>query len=87
MTKAYINAFIEVPDFNAFYTNYIMPSAPILARHGGVILAASNEVTNKEEPLPSGFAVILEFPSIEDLEAFYVDPEYQRLTGECPVSQ
>ncbi len=79
MPKAYINAFVEIPDFDAFYGNYIMPAAPILERHGGVILAATNEVETKEEPMPDGYAVLLEFPSMEDLQAFYVDPEYAPL--------
>ncbi|NOR61401.1 MAG: DUF1330 domain-containing protein [Rhodobacteraceae bacterium] len=76
MPKAYINAFIETPDFPAFYANYIAPSAPILERHGGVILAATNEVDVKEDPMPKGFAVLFEFPSKDALQAFYVDPEY-----------
>lgn len=79
MTKAYINAFVEVPDFDAFYINYILPSAPLLVRHSGKILAATNEIDTKEQPMPIGYAVILEFASMENLEAFYVDPDYKPL--------
>lgn len=79
MTKAYINAYVEVPDFDAFYVNYILPSAPLLERHSGSILAATNEIDTKEQPMPIGYAVILEFASMEHLEAFYADPDYQPL--------
>ena len=79
MSKAYMIAFVEVKDFEAFKQNYIIPSGPLVAKHGGTLLAASPQVVVKEEPIPPGFGILVEFPSMENLEAFYTDPDYAPL--------
>ena len=79
MGKAYMLAFVEVSDFEKFKKDYIIPSVPITFRHGGKLLAASDEVTVREGSIPPGWAIILEFPSMKHAEAFYEDPEYANL--------
>ena len=79
MSKGYIVAFVEVADFPSFQKGYIEPAGVIMAKYGGKVIAASNEVVNKEQSFPPGFGIILEFPSMEQLEAFYADPDYEPL--------
>jgi uncharacterized protein (DUF1330 family) len=79
MAKAYMIAFVKIDDFDAFGKNYIGPSTPILEKHGGKLIAASNEVIVKEESVPPGWGILIEFPSMEAAEAFYTDPDYQPL--------
>jgi uncharacterized protein (DUF1330 family) len=74
--KAYIVAFIQISDFARFKNEYIIPSDIPLKRHGGKIMVASNDVIVREGNIPSGFGVILEFSNMENLNAFYSDPEY-----------
>lgn len=79
MSKAYLVAFVKISDFDAFAQTYIGPSAPLLAKHGAKLIAASNEVVVKEETVPEGWGILIEFPSMEAAEAFYADPDYAPL--------
>ncbi len=74
--KAYLVAFVKISDFERFKNEYIIPSDIPLKRHGGKIMVASDDVTVREGNIPPGFGVILEFPSMDHLNAFYSDPEY-----------
>lgn len=76
MNRAYVIAFVEVANFASFEKEYIRPAGIIMAKYGGKVIAASNDVVNKEESFPPGFGIILEFPNMSQLESFYEDPDY-----------
>lgn len=75
---AYLHADIEVTD-PAAYEEYRRQVPAMIAAHGGRYLVRGGTV----EPLEGGQArqrqVILEFPSMEQLKAFYDSPAYQPL--------
>lgn len=74
---AYLIADIEVTD-PATYEGYRPLAGAAVEKYGGRFLARGGKV----EPAEGGWApkrlVILEFPSMEKLKAFYHSPEYQK---------
>ena len=76
---AYVVGQLEVHDWDEYqaYLNGFMPS---FERHGGKLLATSMQDTKAlEGSWASSRTVLLEFPSAEDAEAWYTDPEYVEL--------
>lgn len=74
--KAYMLAFVRVTDLDVFNQEYIAKAVPIVERHGGVTVAVDENPTTIEGTLPNGRVVIVEFPTKQDAENFYNDPEY-----------
>lgn len=79
---AYMVAFVRVEDLETYNREYLEKATPIITRHGGVPLAVSDNPTPLEGSIPKGKMVIVEFPSLENAEAFYNDPAYQPLKKE-----
>ena len=74
--SAYVIAQIEWHDINA-YKRYIEAFRPLIQRHEGVTLAASEDSVNVLEgswPLPG--AVVMRFPSADHVRAWMADPDY-----------
>ena len=76
--SAYIFASIEITDHVA-YEEYRRRVPAAIAAYGGRYLARGGAVRRLEGDLPMHRLVILEFPDMEHLNAFYNSAEYQPL--------
>ena len=75
---AYFIANIEVTD-PVEYEEYRRRVPPIIAAHGGRYLARGGAIALLEgQSIPHGL-VVLEFPDMAKLRAFYESPEYRPL--------
>jgi uncharacterized protein (DUF1330 family) len=77
---AYIYANVEVTD-PAAYETYRREVPALIAAHGGRYLVRGGAVTVLEGAGVPQRQVILEFPSMTQLRAFYDSPDYQRLVA------
>lgn len=80
---AYLHAQLLITD-PALYRSYAQAVAPVLAAHGGRVLVRGGAVQVREGPVlegqvPERFQVLVEFPSMAALQAFYDAPEYAPL--------
>jgi uncharacterized protein (DUF1330 family) len=75
---AYIYANVEVTDPQA-YEAYRAEVPAMIAAHGGRYLVRGGATTVLEGPGVPQRQVILEFPDMAHLQAFYTSPDYQRL--------
>ena len=73
---AYSITDVEVLDADAF-ARYREVAGPAVARYGGRFLVRGAEPVVAEDEWPSGQRVnVIEFPSMEQLKAWYDSPEY-----------
>jgi uncharacterized protein (DUF1330 family) len=75
---AYIHGDIEVTDAAA-YEAYRRQAPAVIAAHGGRYLVRGGEVRVLEGEVSPRRQVILEFPDMDHLLAFYHSPDYQAL--------
>jgi len=75
---AYIHADIEVTDPTAYET-YRQHVPALIAAHGGRYLVRGGAVEVLEGDRVPRRQVILEFPDMARLKAFYTSPEYKKL--------
>ena len=75
---AYLYGNIEVTD-PAGYEAYRREVPPLIAAHGGRYLVRGGAATVLEGGGTPQRQVIVEFPDMAHLRAFYMAPEYQRL--------
>ena len=75
---AYIHGDIEVTDAAA-YEDYRRQVPTIIAAYGGRYLVRGGQTTVLEGDIAPRRQVILEFPDMDALLAFYNSPEYARL--------
>jgi uncharacterized protein (DUF1330 family) len=75
---AYLYANVEITDPVA-YEAYRAEVPAMIAAHGGRYLVRGGATTVLEGPGVPQRQVILEFPDMAHLQAFYRSPEYQRL--------
>lgn len=80
---AYLYGNIEVTDL-ALYEQYRAQVPALIAAHGGRYLVRGGAATRLEGEMSVRRQVILEFPSMAQLQAFYGSPEYQAL---IPIRQ
>lgn len=78
MKKGYAVILLDVQDRNS-YVEYAQRATEIEDRHGGRPLVANDALEVVEGEWPAERTVILEFPSIEHVWAWYRDPDYQDL--------
>ena len=72
----YLIADIKVTD-DAWIPDYAANVHDIVHKHGGKYLSRSASITNVEgEPLDTTLIALLEFPSVEAVQAFANDPDY-----------
>jgi uncharacterized protein (DUF1330 family) len=76
--KAYIVADIEIADPEA-YEAYRRDVPAMIAAYGGLYLVRGGATRVLEGDWQPRRMVILEFPSMQQAEAFYGSPEYQAL--------
>ena len=77
---AYLQAQLMITD-PVLYQRYAEAVTPVLAAHGGRLLVRGGAVQVREGPVLEGQAperlqVLVEFPSMAALQAFYQSPEY-----------
>jgi len=77
---AYIYANVQITD-PALYETYRKDVPGVLAAHGGKFLVRGGAVSVLEGDGIPQRQVILEFPDMAHLQAFYQSPEYQRLVA------
>ena len=72
----YVIADVKVTD-ESWIPDYAANVHDIVHKHGGKYLSRSSNVTTVEgDPLNSTFVAIIQFPSMEAVQAFASDPEY-----------
>jgi uncharacterized protein (DUF1330 family) len=81
--SAYLHASIEVTD-PVVYEEYRRQAPAVIAAHGGRYLVRGGAVTALEGGAAPQRHVILEFPDMAHLQAFYNSPAYQAL---IPIRQ
>ena len=75
---AYLYGNIEITD-PVLYGQYRAQVPAVIAAHGGRYLVRGGAVTTLEGDMPAHRQVILEFPSMAQLLAFYRSADYQPL--------
>jgi uncharacterized protein (DUF1330 family) len=76
--SAYIFANVEITD-HAAYEEYRRLVPAVIAKYGGRYLARGGAVHRLEGDVPIHRLVILEFPDMQQLTAFYNSMEYEPL--------
>ncbi len=76
--KAYVVANLEVIHDRDKFRDYERGLVKSLSRHGGQLLTFSDDVDCLEgDSPPNGRMVVMEFPSMEDVNSWWADEEYQ----------
>ena len=76
--KAYVVANLEVIHDRDKFRDYERGLVKSLSRHGGQLLTFSDDVNCLEgDSPPNGRMVVMEFPSMEDVDSWWSDEEYQ----------
>ena len=78
MKKGYAIILLDVHDRDR-YAEYARRATEIEDRHGGRPLVVSDTREVVEGEWPAERTVVLEFPSIDHVRAWYEDPDYQDL--------
>jgi uncharacterized protein (DUF1330 family) len=73
---AYLIARIHVTDMEQ-YQNYIKLTPAIVEQYGGKFIARGGDVITLEGENETRRVVLLEFPSVEQAQAFYNSDDYQ----------
>ena len=77
---AYLYGNVEITD-PALYEEYRRDVPALIAAHGGRYLVRGGAVSVLEGQGVPHRQVVLEFPTMAQLQAFYHSPEYQRLVA------
>ena len=80
MPKGYVIANVDVTNPEA-YADYARQVPATIEQYGGRYLVRGGEQVTKEGEAPLPRTVILEFPSLEQAQAWYDSPEYQGVVG------
>lgn len=73
--KAYLLAQVEVSNAEQ-YQKYAAAAPDVVAKYGGRYLARGGRSVTLEGPPAKPRVVVIEFPSLEQAQAFYNSPEY-----------
>ena len=73
--SAYLIASVEVTDWDR-YREYMAATPGILAQFGGRFIARGGEILTLEGPEETRRVVLMEFPSMDQVRAFYDSKEY-----------
>lgn len=85
MPSAYLIADVAPDDIDAYRASgYLEAAVRTATAHGGVYKARGGEIVVLEGEWEPGRMVVIEFPSMDDLLAWYRSPEYQEW---APVRQ
>ena len=75
----YLLASIDVKDVERYDNDYVPAVGPLIQKHGGRLLVATDQVDVREGQWPAGRVIVVEFPDAAAAKAWYSDPEYQPL--------
>lgn len=73
--RAYIVAQVDVTHAER-YAEYAKETPAIIAKYGGRFVARAGKTVTLEGPPARSRVVVIEFPSLEQAQAFYNSPEY-----------
>ena len=73
---AYVIARVKVTDPTRYQT-YVQSTLPTIAKFGGRFMARGGQTVTFEGPEETRRVVILEFPSLEQAQAWYTSDDYQ----------
>lgn len=79
--KAYVIGDITVNDIERYKT-YVASAPEFVARHGGKYLVRGGKVSVMDGEWRPERVVVLEFPSMEQAQAFAKDPGYQAVAND-----
>lgn len=87
MSDYYVLVDVRIDDMEE-YQKYMQGARPVAERHGGEYVVRGGEFTVVEgDYIKPRRMVIVRFPSKADFEAFYNDPDYQKVRQiRLPVS-
>jgi uncharacterized protein (DUF1330 family) len=72
----YVIADVKVTD-ESWIPDYAAKVHDIVHKHGGKYLSRTSNITTVEgEPLDTTLVALIQFPSMEDVQAFASDPDY-----------
>ena len=77
--SALMVAFVRVNDLEAYNREYLSSAHPLIEKYGGKALAVSEKIKKLQGALPEGKFVVLEFPTMDQAEAYYYSAEHQAL--------
>ena len=77
--SALMVAFVRVHDLEAYNREYLSAAHPLIAEYGGKALVVSENVKLISGNLPEGKFVILEFPNVDQANAYFYSDEHQEL--------
>lgn len=75
----YLLASIDVKDVERYDREYVPGVGPLIKKHGGKVLIATDQVDVREGQWPPGRVIVVEFPDAAAAKAWYTDPDYQPL--------
>jgi uncharacterized protein (DUF1330 family) len=78
MPNGYVALLLDINDLDR-YADYLSKAAVTVKAHGGVFLFASEHPHVVEGAWPAQRTIIIEFPSVEAANAWYVSREYEPL--------
>ncbi len=73
---AYLVAKVKVTDWER-YRRYMALTPDAIHRHGGHFIVRGGERVTLEGPDDEDRIVVIAFPSLDQVKAFYASPEYQ----------
>ena len=77
--KAYAIVHLQVKDLDEYFEKYVGPLMPQFEEYGVKVLAASPEPDVREGELSGNWHVVLEFPDMATVDAWYNSPAYAPL--------
>lgn len=80
--SAYLVFLAEIKDRATLMKDYVPFAPALVTKHGGqfIISAGRANMELLEGDIPNASLVIVEFPDVDSMKAFWADPEYQRLS-------
>ena len=76
--SVYFVALLDVHDRDE-YQRYLDGAGAVLARHEGRLLAVEEAPVVLEGEWPAGRTVLIEFPTLGDLQRWYESPQYREI--------
>lgn len=69
----------EITDWDRYLNDYLPTAAETIEAHGGVVLVGTPDPDVIEGEWDHSMTVVVEFPSVEDAQAWYTDPAYEEV--------
>tara|TARA_X000000950_G_scaffold97181_1_gene122809 strand:- start:497 stop:820 length:324 start_codon:yes stop_codon:yes gene_type:complete len=83
MPKGYVVANVRIDDPDGYKASYQDHVGSLVEKYQGTFLVRGGYKTDLENAFPYDRLVIIEFPTRQDAEDWYNDPEYQQLVTDA----